>query len=83
MNVLNLLLYFYYIEHRVISKEQGKKLAQEYEFLFSECSIKSGNDLNFVLIQLSENIIKIIEYKIKKELMKYLSFEGLYLNLNI
>ena len=62
------------IEHRVISKEQGKKLAQEYEFLFSECSIKSGNDLNFVLIQLSENIIKIIEYKIKKELMKYLSF---------
>ena len=62
------------IEHRVITKEQGEKLAQENEFIFSECSIKSGNDLNFILIQLAENIIKNNEYNIKKKLMKYLSF---------
>ena len=62
------------IDHRIITKEQGEKLAQENEFLFTECSINSAKDLNIILIQLAENIIKNTEYNINKKLMKYLSF---------
>ena len=37
-------------EHRIITTEQGKKLAEDYNLMFCECSAKSGTNIDFIFI---------------------------------
>ena len=46
---------------RIISEENGKKLAEKYNFLFFEASAKNGENINDVFKKLSEEIIKDIK----------------------
>ena len=60
--------------NRIITIEEGKKVAKEYDLLFSECSAKTGENIDFIFEELGKNIIKNEEKKLQITLNKYLSF---------
>ena len=39
-------------EHRVLTKEQGEKFAQKYGLMFTECSAKTGENIDFIFNQI-------------------------------
>ena len=39
-------------DNRVISKEEGEKLAEKYEVMFYECSAKTGENVDFIFNEL-------------------------------
>ena len=68
-------------KNRQITKEEGENLANNFGFMFSECSVKTGENVEYIF----DKLIKIIHKKnykkielkediIFKELMKYISF---------
>ena len=66
-------------ENREVSKEQGEKLAKKYGFIFSECSVKDGINIDDIFYKLAENIYYNFKNNEKLEenlkiLKKYISF---------
>ena len=61
-------------KNRIITIEEGKKVAKEYDLLFSECSAKTGENIDFIFEELGKNILKNKEKKLQITLNKYLSF---------
>jgi small GTP-binding protein len=75
-------------DRRVISKEEGEKLAEKHGVMFSECSAKTGENVNFIFDELIKKCYPLVreeeekrreieEEKLKKNLKilnKYLSF---------
>ena len=43
-------------DKRVISKEEGKKLSKKYGVMFSECSAKTGENVDFIFNELHSKI---------------------------
>ena len=39
-------------DKRMISKEEGEQLAKKYEIMFSECSAKTGENVNYIFNEL-------------------------------
>ena len=67
--------------NRQITKEQGENLANNFGLVFSECSVKTGENVESIFDKLIKIIhkknykkIKLEENIIFKDLMKYLSF---------
>ena len=61
-------------KNRIITLEEGKNVAKEYDLLFSECSAKTGENIDFIFEELGKNILKNEEKKLQITLNKYLSF---------
>ena len=61
-------------KHRIITTKQGKKLAEDYNLMFCECSAKSGTNINFIFNQLVQNILGSFEYHKQKKLKRCLLF---------
>ena len=43
-------------EHRVITKKQGELFAKEYGLMFTECSAKTGENVDFIFNQILLNL---------------------------
>ena len=62
-------------DKRVISKEEGEKLAKKYRVMFSECSAKAGENVDFIFNEIIKKCYKEIKAKKNlKTLNKYISF---------
>ena len=46
------------VEKRVIKKEDGESMAKEYGLLFSECSAKTGENIDSTFNQLVEKTVE-------------------------